>query len=542
MQGFPEDWTHHHVVFSNPGTLQNAIKKGSIDQWLRTVNDPRYQIQQMRRNAGTPPGQGAGQIIIGGGLRTKRLLHSDWAVQLGPSGNDSVALGMYAAKYTFSPIDNPDCVNDFVVFPINGAGSSAQADLVGVNNLYNTTCTGTVPTVLFAYFVGTGDVQTSPVLSLDGTKLAFVESKTSASIFHVLTMDKSGNAGCPLSPPCNGTAYNLPAVPGVLNSAVDTRLTMIGGVSVNISSPFVDYDNDVAYVGDNSGELHKFTGVFNGTLAEAGSPWPVTVANTRILTGPTYDSISGRIFVGASDGKLYCVTLSGGLCGSITVGSGTRPAIIDAPIVDSTQQTVFAASETSSNVVLVQATTALGSQVTALMGSSPSGAQAEYDGAFDNAYFNDVSTGHMYLCGNNASFDNTLLRVSFNAAGTMSSAPDPGSFALTTGKTVDCTPLTEIFNTSQGLDYLFLGVDNNGFTTGTANCNNLPCIASFVLPTSSPFTFPTAANATLTTGLGTAGMSGIIIDNVSGLPGASQIYFGNLTGETGVQASQSALQ
>ena len=61
---------------------------------------------------------------------------------------------------------------------------------------------------------------------------------------------------------------------------------------------------------------------------------------------------------------------------------------------------------------------------------------------------------------------------------------------------------------------------------------------SFVITSS----FPSAANAITTSGLGSLGMSGIIIDNVSGVAGASQIYFGGLQNNTGVQASQSALQ
>lgn len=546
--GFPEDWSHHHVVFSNPGTFQDALKNGSVERWISIVTDPRYRIQQMKRAAGAaPPDE---EIIIGGVLRTKNHLHSDWSVPLsGGVGNWGVALGNYAAKYSFSSIGNPDCVNDFVVFPINNRGKSSQAELLGVNNLYNTTCTGTVPTVLFAYDLGTshgnGDVQTSPVLSLDGTKVAFVESVTNGSSFHVLTLDKSGNAGCPNSKPCNGTAFNAPVVPGgPLNNAVDTEITMSGNVSVSISSPFVDYTNDVAYVGDDTGKLHKFSGVFQGTLAEAGSPWPFTVAAGTILTGPTYDSISGNIFVGAGNGLLYCVTSTGAFCAvvNVTVGSGTNLGITDAPIVDSTQQRVFATADTGSNVILGQVTTAMASLVIATMGTSPGGSQTVYNGAFDSAYFANVSTGHMYFCGNNSSAQNTLFRVSFNAAGQMAGAHDSGSFSLTTGATVNCTPLTEIFNTSQGKDYLFLGVSNNGFNTGAPNCGNAACIVSFVLPTSVPFTFPTAANAATTTTLGKAGTSGMIIDNVSGAAGASQIYFGNLQADAGVQVSQSALK
>jgi hypothetical protein len=536
--GFPDDWTHHHVIFSNPDTFQDAIKNGSVDRWIRIVNDPRYRIQQMKRAAAAAPPDGGGQIIIGGGLRTKNLLHSDWTVLLSGGGNQALTTGNFPAKYSFSPIGNPDCVNDFVVFQINAAGNSSnQANLVGTNNLYNTTCTGTVPTVLFAYFVGTGKIQTSPVLSLDGTKVAFVES-VGASIFHVLKMDKSGNSGCPGSSPCNGTAYNLPKAPGTQNSAVDTKITMSGNVAVTLSSPFVDYANDIAYVGDDKGVLHKFTGVFNGTPAEVTTvPWPFIVNSGKILTAPTYDSISGHIFVGGAAGNLWCVTSAGAFCSTSNVPVGT--AVNDAPLVDSTNQTVFAVANTGANEVQVQATTSLASLVTATMGkNSP---QPIYDGAFDSAYLNNVSNGHLYECGADASGNQLLLRFSFNAAGTMASTPDSGSFALAIQPTT-CAPLTEVLNTSQGNDYLFVGIFDHGFGTSTTLCKNTTCIASFVLPTSSPFTFPTAAFAETTTNLGNHGMSGFIIDNVSSATGASQLYFGNTQNQTGVQISQSALQ
>ena len=56
------------------------------------------------------------------------------------------------------------------------------------------------------------------------------------------------------------------------------------------------------------------------------------------------------------------------------------------------------------------------------------------------------------------------------------------------------------------------------------------------------FLIPTAAFAETTTNLGNHGMSGFIIDNISGVTGASQLYFGNAQNQTGVQISQSALQ
>jgi hypothetical protein len=555
--GAVSDWTHYHVIFSNPGTLLDAVMDGKREEWQHIVNDPRYRMQQIKRSAafaertttpkfgfpGPPrPPEGPSFPIF-----RKNTIHSDWAVQIAGGSNGGVAIDMYPAKYTFAPIGSPDCTNDFVVFPISGAGqASQQGNIYGVNNLYSGFCTtGSVPNTLFNYFVGTGKVQTSPVLSLNGAKVAFVESVTSGSIFHVVTIDKSGNSGCPNATPCNGNVFNSPAVPGTFNSAVDKKITMSGGVSVTRSSPFVNYSGDIAYIGDDTGKLHKFTGVFLGTPAEAGSPWPFTVASGVILTGPVFDGgASGNIFVGGSNGKLYCVTSAGAVCSTASITVGTGP-ILDAPIVDSTTEKVFAEANntTTGFAVLTQATTSLGSQVNANMGKAATGTNGTtdlYNGAFDNAYFTNVSTGHMYFCGNlTTAATPALWRVTFNSTGTMSNANDGNFFQLVqtgqTGTAVDCTPLTEVNNTSKNIDFLFLGVKDNGNPTG---CNGNTCGMGFSLPTSSPFTFPTSTNAITSSNLGSLGISGIIIDNVSGTTGASQIYFGNLQLNTGVQFAQ----
>src|SRR5580698_479015 len=38
-----DDWTHHHLVFSNPSNLPE-------EQRNKILNDPRYQLQQRKRN------------------------------------------------------------------------------------------------------------------------------------------------------------------------------------------------------------------------------------------------------------------------------------------------------------------------------------------------------------------------------------------------------------------------------------------------------------------------------------------------------------
>lgn len=541
LGGLVEDWTHHHAIFSTPGREEDAIAKGKHEDWQRIVNNRRYLMQQIRRNRMWPGWKHEREP-----RNTEAPMQRDWTVAVGPVG---VANTAYPAKYTFAPLATPSCTQDFVVYPLDVAGSTgllglgAQANIIGVKNLYKTTCTGTVPTVAFAYYVGTGVIQTSPVLSEDGTKVAFVESVAGASNFHVLKLGTTGS---------NGTAYNAPATPGSSNNAVDTKIAMSGGVSVSRSSPFVDYQRDIAYVGDDTGHLHKFTPVFQGTPAEVTTGgWPVAVdpTNSPELSGPVFDNgASQDIFVGGSygtanqsngTGKIYCITLAGAACStpSLLVGTG----VVDAPIVDSTNETVFVTAYNTgpTSDIVVQAPVSLTSSVTVTLGGSFS---AMVDGAFDNAYYTNPATGHLYVCGDGVTGaanarNSVLYRVGFNGSGKMNSANDGNSYTLTTGTVNNCSPLTEVFNGST--DYLFVSEPNSGAPSG---CNGGACVMSFNITSS----FPTAPIATLPIpgilGVSGDGTSGIIIDNVSTTTGASQIYFVNPNASTGVQASQAALQ
>ena len=307
-KGLPNDWTHQHVIFSNPGTMQDAIQNGTYEHWLRVQTDPRFKMQQLRRQTVQLPESEQAQQRVEQGARGKLgrgKLKKDWNVSLGVGG---VAATMYPAKYSFD-INNASCT-DFVVFPANSAGVAAvaahqtgtftntntpagtatitngsdslvltatagsssasctisgnmssgsfhvvaangttdatslaalinasncgsfvgvsansagavvtvtattpggdgdnigltetlthfgwggttlangagQGNLVGITNLYSGSggLCGANPTVRFSYEVGTGTVQTSPSLSYDGTKVAYVESVAAAPSF-----------------------------------------------------------------------------------------------------------------------------------------------------------------------------------------------------------------------------------------------------------------------------------------------------------------------------------------------------------------------
>jgi hypothetical protein len=52
---FVEDWSHHHMIFSNPGTQADAARAGRLEQWQKVTSDPRYHLQQVKRSLGPRP-------------------------------------------------------------------------------------------------------------------------------------------------------------------------------------------------------------------------------------------------------------------------------------------------------------------------------------------------------------------------------------------------------------------------------------------------------------------------------------------------------
>ncbi len=95
------------------------------------------------------------------------------------------------AKFSFDINANPDCVKDFVAFTTSLVGSSSSPSIVAFNQLYNGTTGG-------AGFCGSGGPQVigpttptrretplerrllPPHLSMDGSKLAFVEDSNTS--------------------------------------------------------------------------------------------------------------------------------------------------------------------------------------------------------------------------------------------------------------------------------------------------------------------------------------------------------------------------
>jgi hypothetical protein len=518
--GLPQDWSHRYVGFTNGGSARAAVAAQAefrtYSNWLART---RRRQDEMRRE----PSDGDDR------RKRRPVRRVDWSVSLGGGGQ---AANMYPAEFTYDVNAVPDCVNDFIVYTIDANGSVAQANIVALNYLYSGTTpngicnnlagNGASAKVMWAYNTGNNSNNPSPVLSLDGKKVAFIQNSNPAK-FQVLAWTAGQGS------------VTAPATP---TGAQMTSLTLTGATSDATSSPFIDYTNDIAYVGTDNGWVFKITGVFSGTPALAGAPWPVRAGNTN-LTGPIYDAVSGNLFVGSRDGHLYGFAPNGtALANSpLIVGNGAADGdIADPPLVDSFNGFVYVfTGDNGSNAVAVQAsTTTLAPVRQAVIGSRNQ--THIHAGTVNDAYFSQVTNSvgtnqewFLYVCGvAMAGKIPVLYRLGFDSNRNMNMTVDGTSVSLSAINNEECSPLTDFFN---GTDRIFLSL------RATQRVEY--------------FDVSTTTSATLSaTQVSEAGCtSGIVVDNVSGQPQASSIYFGTLSNDAScggkrcaVKLTQSALQ
>jgi hypothetical protein len=510
--GAPQDWSDRHIVFS----------RGALARHPELIyREPRI-FNQARQRWRTPNPAGFHGVNPLQIFADKSAKHRDWSETLGTGRLDA---NTFPAKYSFDP-DVASC-SDYVVFGL--ATSAGKANLVAFNNLYvndagTGLCTGfTAPTVLFAYNITTattdGKIVTSPILSEDGTQIAFVESvdDPSQSIFHVLTW--TAGAGTITSPATPTSMTSLP-----FSSAYDTN-----------SSPWIDYDTGIVYVGDDSGLVYQITNVFSGTPALSGSPWPVTVSSSFHLTSPVLDANLGFLMIGSANGSLYQVNTTSGALTALAVGdlTGTTPGIVAPPMVDVTNGTTFVVTANdgiSAALVEVKTSTDI-AHATAEIGEGSHGATPVtlYEPAFSNAYYTEPSSGVITVCGT-SNLDTSPEQYTFGFSETTMNNSPSSTLQLSTTATTSCTAgWTEFFNPdiNSGVDFFFFGL--------SGDCTSLPGSKSStgcVVALSSDSTIPTTSVAV------SGGTSGIIVDNYS----QANIYFSAESANTAYQFTQDGLK
>src|SRR5271157_1316134 len=492
LEGLPTDWTHRHIIFSQPATAELA---GIV------ARDPRYWQQWYRQNVARVLSD---NVETSAEMSTWRdrpkatsSIHRDWAASLGPLG--TVGAGNYPAKYSFS-VTTANCGSaatpDFVVFSTSLTGSGTQASIVAFDNLYSG-CTGAVPSVYWAYNTN-GQILTSPVFSRDGSQLAFVQTSGGVASLVLLkwkasTTETVGNPGSPalLLPPSSYFGCSAPCMTtialesGSLIATADTT-----------SSVFYDYVGDTAWVGDASGWLHQFTPVFSAAPAEIRTaPWPVQVNTTTptALTSPVHDHVSGNVFVEDRGGFLYAVSAaSGAVTTSGRLEFAPAADIVGGLVVDPVAQKVYVFASSDGSTTTVGCTPAACSAVyelattfaggttgaEAAVGVSSAAPNPMYDGAFDNAYQTSLNaTGNLYVCGDTG-VNPMLYRVPITA-GAFGTALEVAPLTAA-GNHRACSPVTDLLNpnaTGGAEERAFFSVTLNAHPT---ICANGGCAMSFV--------------------------------------------------------------
>lgn len=517
-----QDWSTHHVVFTGltPTNVDAAVQI-EPRAWQSWLGHGRHRFSTIAP-AATRAETREVSVRERRRRRHRKELKVDWQMPI----PGIVGPRAFPAKFGFDVNAAPDCVNDFVVFPSIGtaapgaSGAGVIASLVAFNNLYTgpgpsgicptPTAPAAQPSVLFAYNTTTttqGMAHLSPVLSLDGKKIAFVESNGfSNTAFHVLTWKAGEGTFASAAAPRDCSAGN----------SCMTTLVLSNVRSDFNSSPFIDYANDTAYVGTDGALLHKITPVFNGTPAEViGNGWPVQLPLAQVGS-PVFDSVSGRVFVTTNTGSLVVVdAASGATIQTIDLGA----VFPSDPIVDSTNQTVFVFFANINNLHLtVEQFDTSGTLMRQIDAGALGGDVNVFTGAFDNNYFTDPASGSLYFAGA-AGGVASLFSVGFTGK-TMNSTFSGPLRLSTSANTSAPQSMTEIFNPnlSNSPDRLFLGIEED-CAAGSPD----GCIESFDI--SHGFPAGILNTRTLATNGAVNSVSGIIIDNVSSVPQASSIYF-----------------
>ncbi len=552
--GRVQDWSYRHVVLSGglpAADLGQAKAEPRILFRLAERNLYRASArQEMMRSGRTGRGPLRQPRPRSGGLKI------DWSVSLGAG---IVAPYMYPAKYSFDIDATPSCTDDYVVFGLNVAGTTGgQANLIGLRNLYSGTapaglCPGAAATFYWAYNGSTagGSILTSPEISLDGTKIAYVESAAGSAVFHILKW-KAGegtSATASVAPTLNGSC--------TASSSCLKSLTFSGSSTATLASPWVDYATDKAFVGSDDGKIYRISCVFNCALnAQPSVDWTYTLpvagtgGSSATPNGPVYDSQTGHLIVGDQLGELWTIDASGAspslFAGPVMIGGGgctiAKPpgrnitgrdcaanggsyGIADSVLLDGSVGKIFAFSgndgTNGASAVVVQLDEDLTNSVRVRVGRGSVGTNIAnwnlHTGAFDDAYYGaNPSSGHLFMCGTGAGDTQPWhYWIGFTGYPTMNATPS-GSLLRYGVNNLPCAPYTELFNPNLTLsggtghhDLLISGLVGTG-TSGYIITNDIS--AGLITAGENYVNYP-------------GGVSGIVVDNVSTAAQASSVYF-----------------
>jgi hypothetical protein len=305
ITGRINDWTMHHVVFPNPGTEREAMQSGHYDEWLKIVNDPRYVMQQLKRNA---PVQGPAASFRGPfpiaprnpfgpqGIEPASAIKKDWSMESGLQ----------------QPVS--------LIFTVNSAPSGSTVSASSTFTIDGQTLTGSAPVKASETGTFSGNPTTGQTVTIGGTEILTASDSTPATGSGTF----SGNPTTGQTVTVNGIA---------LTASDDTQSTATGTFTGNPSNGQTTTVNGTALTASLSVQATQtgtFTGnpatgqtvTVNGVVLTASDSTAATGSGTftgNPTTGQTV-SVSGTALT-ASDSTLS--TASGTFTGNPTDGQTT---------------------------------------------------------------------------------------------------------------------------------------------------------------------------------------------------------------------------
>jgi hypothetical protein len=573
--GGPQDWSNQRVIYTRNGAPEDLMKVADDPRFVQS-NVMHFMREHRNGNRAATVGmtgaeQGAGAEILdaqddvpweplgpSAPLPRKNVNSKvDWSFSLGPNGG--MAPGESPAVYTAN-YSSPSCTNDFAVYTINAAPTvNGQANLIGLDNLYTDGanagfCAGTGPTILFAYAIGSGGSPLSPVLSLDGTRIAWIENRTATDAYlHVTVWVANQGSSSQGAAVVSGTFSNGACTPA--GSSCDFALEYTNGTYPGCSTAYVagnghsdlyvDFTNNVGYISADNGLLYHIANIFS-TTASPSVDFCIPVntafetAPQSAMSGPVYDRLTNQVYITDSE-KVYGYTVNASSFTASTpnpsyaygnAGSNYNYQTGPGPLLDvlNGYLYIFSTYDAAGNTSVTQVPVNLTSGVAVNLGPKNTNTTPMlFYGAFDNNYFNfgpKNAASTLYSCGTDSTTKTAqdLFSISFNASTGIVNTTPPMSYNknVNPGATNGlCSPITEFYDGTN--DRIFVGMGQPGANSGSNVVTMWNVNTQLTNTSGSGGTMPTwTAEATTYPG----GASGISADNNdSGISEAESIYF-----------------
>jgi hypothetical protein len=587
--GGPEDWSNRHVIYTSNGSVEDMLKLRDDPRFLNSIflhyiRERRNQIGQPAAAGWIEPGQdknslsrdtsgadtqGLERLAPWGPIKYRPIPRPrnknskvDWSVSLGPTAG--LAIGETPAVYTAN-YAAPSCSNDFAVYTINAAaavGTPGQANLVGLTNLYSNGagtgfCSGTNPSFLFSYAIGAGGAPLSPVLSLDGKRVGWIENRTATtSYLHITIWVANQGTSATYPAAVSGVFSNGACIPA--GSSCDFALAYTNSTYPGCSTAYtaanghsdlyVDYPSNTGFISANNGLLYHIKNIFSTTTSPSVDfciPVNPTFETgpSSAMSGPVYDPLLNEVFITDSE-KIYAYTVNASSTPSFlpaspasytygNIASNYNYQTGPGPLLDAFNGYLylFSTYDANGNTSVTQVPTSLASAVAVQLGLRSTNANRFlFYGAFDNNYFTNgpkSALSTLYSCGTDSTTTTAqdLFAISFNPATGLANTTPAMSFNKNVnpgGNNGLCSPITEFYDGTN--DRIFVGMGQAGATSG-ANVVTMWNVNTQLTNTSGPGgTMPTPTATTTATYLG--GTSGMAADNnATGTAQAENVYF-----------------